>query len=71
MKVQLKENLIFVNKYDSTDQFKLIKWHYYNQDEEIWCAETEGWIYPLSEVYLADYCPVINGVALKEYEIYE
>lgn len=71
MKVQLKENLVFINKNDETDKIKIIKWHYYCQDEEIWCARSETEIYPLSEIYLADYCPVIEGVIVKEYELYE
>lgn len=71
MKVQLKENLIFINKTDTEDRFKLIKWHFYCQDEEIWCARTKDSIYPLREIYLPDYLVMVDGSAVEDYELYE
>ena len=71
MKVQLKENLIFVNKVDTNDIFRLIKWHYYCQDEEIWCARFKDSIYPLGGICLSDYFPIINNVVVEDYELYE
>lgn len=65
MEIELKEGLEFVNKNDPKDKFKLIKWHYYSQEEEIWCARTEDYIYPLGEVYLPDYYSVTGGGCIR------
>ena len=71
MRFQLKENLIFINKNDDKDKFKLIKWHYYCQDEEIWCARFEDSIYPLGEICLSYYSPIVNDEVVNDCELYE
>ena len=72
MNIQLQENLEFINIHDVSDRFKLIKWHFYCQDEEIWCARFEDAIYPLNEITLEDYRPIINGQIINEdYDLYE
>lgn len=60
MEIELKEGLEFVNKNDPKDKFKLIKWRYYYQEEEIRCARTEDYIYLLGNVYLPDRYLVVD-----------
>lgn len=67
--IQPEENLIFVNKSNDKDKFKLIKWNYFCQDEEIWCAKFEDSIHPLFDVTLSDYAPVVDGKVICDYEL--
>lgn len=67
MKIQIKEGMKFVLNEDKSVSFTVVKWHYYD-DEEIWCAFTDDGvsIYPLSEVILEEYSPVIDGKIINE-----
>lgn len=67
--IQPEENLIFVNKNDDKDKFKLIKWNYFCQDEEIWCARFEDSVRPLFDIILSDYAPIVDGKIICDYEL--
>ena len=65
MKVVVEEGMEFISK-DRTSQFVAKKWDYYGDNEPIWCAFTEKFIYPISELVLSSYLPKVNGKWVNE-----
>lgn len=65
MLIKLKENMQF-RSYDGESEFYIKKYDYYRNGEKIWCAITEMEMYPLTEIYLDDYMPKINGKWINE-----
>lgn len=69
-KVKISEDLLFTNKKDSTDYFKLIQFKYYPDNKSIWCAySNDGGIYPLHTIYLNDYYIIVNNNVIQDYEL--
>ena len=66
MKIKLKEGMRFIAN-DNSDSFILKKWHFYG-DEQTWCAfdEKDSLIYPLSELAIEEYSPVIGSKIINE-----
>lgn len=65
MLVKLKENMKFRSN-DGESEFVLKKYDYYGDGNKIWCAFTDKLIYPLTEIYLDDYIPKVNGKRINE-----
>lgn len=65
MKVKIKEGMKFISK-DGQSQFVVKKNDFYGDGEEILCAFTDRYIYPLDEIALEDYFPQINGKWINE-----
>lgn len=64
MVIQLKENMRFLSK-DHRSSFKIKKYDYYG-DGDIWCAFTDKLIYPLTEINLDEYFPIIDHKLINE-----
>jgi len=64
-KVKLQNGMRFAHRnYDEFQKgntFTIRKYDFYDDGEEIWCAETEKEIYPLSEIVLENYIPNVDG----------
>ena len=65
MLIKLKEGMKF-KSYDGESKFIVKKYDYYGDGEEIRCAFTDSLIYPLTELYLDDYMPFVNGKWINE-----
>lgn len=70
MKVKLQNGMKFHSN-DGQSEFTIKKIDYYGDNQPIWCAVTDKSIYPLSEIYLPDYIPQIDGVWINEPNTYE
>lgn len=68
MKIKLKEGMQFVSVgNDTKDKFTLKKWAFWDDSEEkVWCAFFEKSIYPLEELDLDQYLPIIDGIIINE-----
>lgn len=71
--VKLIDGMLFGSrKYDeylNGNKFTIRKFDYYDDNEPIWCAETETEICPLSEIALENYIPQVNGVWVNDSDI--
>lgn len=65
MLIKLKDGMRFKSCYGKSE-FIAKKYDYYGDSEEIWCAFTKSLIYPLTEIYLDDYMPFVNGKWINE-----
>ena len=73
MLVKLRNNMKFksLNADEVDNHFEVIKFDYYDDGEEIWCATTDKIICPLSEIDLSAYMPCVDGVWINEHNEYE
>lgn len=65
MTVVIRDGLEFVDKNNPNIRFTVREWDYYG-DGDILCAFTEHCIYPLSEIDLSEYYPIIDGKIINE-----
>lgn len=64
----LSDNMKFVNDKNETS-FIVHKYDYYGNNEKIWCAFTDKSIYPLKEICISDYSPIVDGEIIKSSDI--
>jgi hypothetical protein len=71
--VKLEEGMLFAHRnyaeYQKGNKFTIRKFDYYDDNEPIWCAETEKEICPLSEIALEHYIPQVDGVFVNDTDI--
>lgn len=65
MLIEIKEGMNFQDK-EGNYAFQVRKMNYYYENELEWVAVTTKFIYPLSEIYLKDYIPNVNGKWINE-----
>jgi len=66
-KVEVKEGMRFQhNPLEKDNEFRVEKYDYYDDGEPIWVAVTDKCIYPLSEICLSEYMPMVDGKWVNE-----
>ena len=60
VEIKLEDGLEFLDK-KMKKAFTIKKYNYYGDGDLIWCAFTGKLIYPLRELDLSEYYPVLNG----------
>ena len=67
MKVQIKEGMKFQhNHIEEGNEFRVERYDFYDEGEPIWCAVTDKFIYPLNEIVLDEYMPMVDGQWVNE-----
>lgn len=73
MEIKLKEGMkfksVYVDKAEKGDKFQVAKHDFYGKGK-IWCAVTDYFIYPLAELTLSDYIPMVDGKWINEPNTY-
>lgn len=71
MKVKLVEGMRFQSIDGKHGEFTIRKFDYYGDNDPIWCGEDEKFIFPLSEIALESYMPLVDGKWINEPNTYE
>lgn len=67
MVIKLSEGMRFQhNPIEKGNEFTIRKHDFYDDGQPIWCAVTEKCIYPLSEIILGEYIPMVDGKWINE-----
>ena len=67
MKVKIKEGMRFQhNPIEEGNEFEVKKYDYYDDGEPILVAVKGNCIYPLDEICLGEYMPMVDGVWVNE-----
>ena len=65
--VQVTEGMKFQhNPIEKGNEFEARKYDFYGDGEPIWCAFTEKCIYPLDEICINEYIPMVDGKWVNE-----
>ena len=71
MKIKLANGMKFKSIDGQHGEFEVKKIDFYGDDEPIWCAVDDNFIYPLSEIILSSYIPMVDGKWINEPNEYE
>lgn len=67
MKIQIKPGMKFQhNPIQEGNEFKVVEYDFYDDGKPILCAVTDRLIYPLDEVCLDNYMPMVDGKWVNE-----
>lgn len=72
MKVKLQDGMRFQhNPLEEGNEFYVKKYDFYDNGELIWCAVNDHCIYPIDEICLDEYMPMLDGKWVNEPVEYE
>ena len=67
MVIKLTEGMRFQhNPIEEGNEFEVRKYDFYEDGNPIWCAVDEKNIYPLDEIRLGEYMPMVDGKWVNE-----
>lgn len=69
MLVKIKEGMRFISNDNGQYAFEVKKYDFYGEGK-IFCAFTERSIYPLDEIVLSSYSPIIDNKIINEPNTY-